>query len=160
MWITIFTTSKLYFIKRFVYLIFNLISGQLEKRRGFSVKLREFLLTEGPKLLYIDPDSKEIKGEIPWSCDLKAELKSFHSFSVHTPNRTYHLIDRSNNAIKWCKKIEEVKKLYFSNLTSNDKWYCTAIGIMVYVRRKTKEFCCWEPDATGFAMVRSIREEL
>jgi len=95
--------------------------GQLEKKRGLSVKLRQFLLTEGPKLLYIDPDSKVVKGEIPWSSDMKAELKSFRSFSVHTPNRTYHLIDKTNNAMKWCKKIEEVKKLYFSNKNSNEK---------------------------------------
>ena len=85
------------------------------------MKLRQFLLTEGHKLLYIDPDSKVVKGEIPWSRDMKAELKSFRSFSVHTPNRTYHLIDKTNNAMKWCKKIEEVKKLYFSNKNSNEK---------------------------------------
>uniref|UniRef100_H2YFH4 3-phosphoinositide-dependent protein kinase 1 n=1 Tax=Ciona savignyi TaxID=51511 RepID=H2YFH4_CIOSA len=84
--------------------------GQLEKKRGFSVKLREFLLTEGPKLIYIDPNSKEVKGEIPWSSELRTEPKSFRIFFVHTPNRTYHLIDKSNNALIWCKKIEEIKK--------------------------------------------------
>uniref|UniRef100_H2YFH3 3-phosphoinositide-dependent protein kinase 1 n=1 Tax=Ciona savignyi TaxID=51511 RepID=H2YFH3_CIOSA len=93
----------------------NLIlkQGQLEKKRGFSVKLREFLLTEGPKLIYIDPNSKEVKGEIPWSSELRTEPKSFRIFFVHTPNRTYHLIDKSNNALIWCKKIEEIKKHYY-----------------------------------------------
>nr|XP_002124476.1 3-phosphoinositide-dependent protein kinase 1 [Ciona intestinalis] len=95
----------------------NLIlkQGQLEKKRGFSVKLREFLLTEGPKLIYIDPNSKEVKGEIPWSSELRTEPKSFRIFLVHTPNRTYHLIDKSNNALMWCKKIEEIKKHYFKD---------------------------------------------
>nr|CAB3264758.1 3-phosphoinositide-dependent protein kinase 1-like [Phallusia mammillata] len=89
--------------------------GQLEKKRGFSIKLREFLLVEGPKLIYIDPNTMEEKGEIPWSQDLRAEPKSFRIFFIHTPNRTYHLMDKSNNAIKWCKKIEQIKKFYFSS---------------------------------------------
>ncbi|XP_076818786.1 3-phosphoinositide-dependent protein kinase 1-like [Clavelina lepadiformis] len=87
--------------------------GQLEKKRKLSVKVREFILTEGPKLLYIDPVSKEVKGEIPWSSELRTEPRSFRIFYIHTPNRTYHLIDKTNNAMKWCKKIDEIKKFYF-----------------------------------------------
>uniref|UniRef100_H2YFH2 3-phosphoinositide-dependent protein kinase 1 n=1 Tax=Ciona savignyi TaxID=51511 RepID=H2YFH2_CIOSA len=109
-------TNKLYDmikieIKKSILFMFL---GQLEKKRGFSVKLREFLLTEGPKLIYIDPNSKEVKGEIPWSSELRTEPKSFRIFFVHTPNRTYHLIDKSNNALIWCKKIEEIKKHYYT----------------------------------------------
>lgn len=95
---------------------FVLKLGQLEKKRGFSIKLREFILTEEPKLIYIDPITKEVKGEIPWSQSIRAEPKSFRIFFIHTPNRTYHLIDKSNNAMKWCKKIDEIKKVYFGNV--------------------------------------------
>lgn len=85
----------------------------MEKKRGLSVKLRQFLLTEGPRLIYVDQSSMQVKGEVPWSNKLRVELKSFRIFYVHTPNRTYHLIDKTNNAIKWCKKIEEVSRHYF-----------------------------------------------
>ena len=93
----------------------NFFAGQLEKKRGFSIKQREFLLIEGPQLLYIDPSSKQVKGEIPWSQELRTEPRSFRIFYIHTPNRTYHLIDKSNNAIKWCKKIDEIKRHYFGD---------------------------------------------
>nr|XP_039268941.1 3-phosphoinositide-dependent protein kinase 1-like [Styela clava] len=89
--------------------------GMMEKKRGLSVKLRQFILTEGPRLIYVDPVSLQQKGEIPWSEKLSVELKTFRIFYVHTPNRTYHLIDKSNNAIKWCKKIQEVSRHYFGN---------------------------------------------
>lgn len=87
----------------------------MEKKRGFSVKLRQFLLTEGPRLIYIDPSTLQQKGEIPWTSKLSVELKTFKNFYVHTPNRTYHLIDKTNNATKWCKKIQEVSRHYFGN---------------------------------------------
>lgn len=89
--------------------------GMMEKKRGFSVKLRQFLLTEGPRLIYIDPSTLQQKGEIPWTSKLSVEMKTFRNFYVHTPNRTYHLIDKTNNAMKWCKKIQEVSRHYFGN---------------------------------------------
>ena len=46
-----------------------------------------FLLTEGPRLFYVDPREKVLKGEIPWSSDIRTEMKSFKIFFVHTPNR-------------------------------------------------------------------------
>lgn len=89
--------------------------AELEKKRGFSVKTRQFLLMEGPKLVYVDPSSMEVKGEIPWSRELKTEVKTFKSFHVHVPGRTYHLIDKKGNAIKWCRKIDDIKKYYYGS---------------------------------------------
>ncbi|XP_078490322.1 3-phosphoinositide-dependent protein kinase 1 [Ciona intestinalis] len=86
--------------------------GELEKKRGLSLKYRQFLLLEGPRIIYIDSSTMEIKGEIPWSKELMTEVKTFKVFLVHVPGRTYHLIDRKGNAIKWCRKIEEVKQFY------------------------------------------------
>lgn len=42
------------------------------------------LLTEGPHLYYVDPVNKVLKGEIPWSPELRPEAKNFKTFFVHT----------------------------------------------------------------------------
>ncbi|XP_067238596.1 3-phosphoinositide-dependent protein kinase 1a isoform X2 [Chanodichthys erythropterus] len=82
--------------------------GPVDKRKGLFARRRQLLLTEGPHLYYVDPVNKVLKGEIPWSPELRPEAKNFKTFFVHTPNRTYYLMDPSGNADKWCKKIQEV----------------------------------------------------
>ncbi|OXB68854.1 hypothetical protein ASZ78_002269, partial [Callipepla squamata] len=82
--------------------------GPVDKRKGLFARRRQLLLTEGPHLYYVDPVNKVLKGEIPWSLELRPEAKNFKTFFVHTPNRTYYLMDPSGNAHKWCKKIQEV----------------------------------------------------
>ena len=74
----------------------NLIlkQGILDKKKGLWSRRRMFLLTEGPRLFYVDPREKVLKGEIPWSPDMRTEMKDFRIFFVHTPNRVYYLIDR------------------------------------------------------------------
>lgn len=42
------------------------------------------MLTEGPHLYYVDPVNKVLKGEIPWSQELRPEAKNFKTFFVHT----------------------------------------------------------------------------
>ena len=78
-----------------------------------------FLLTEGPRLFYVDPKEKVLKGEIPWSADMKTEMKSFKIFFVHTPNRVYYLIDPTSYATKWCEAIDSVKQFYFPSSRNN-----------------------------------------
>lgn len=108
------------------------------RAQGLFARRRQLLLTEGPHLYYVDPVNKVLKGEIPWSPELRPEAKNFKTFFVHTvtavpavyylitphlhglnqmfndtalfpqPNRTYYLMDPSGNADKWCKKIQEV----------------------------------------------------
>ena len=34
--------------------------------QGLFAKRRQLILTDAPRLLYVDPDSMEQKGEIPW----------------------------------------------------------------------------------------------
>ncbi|CAD5121790.1 DgyrCDS10266 [Dimorphilus gyrociliatus] len=99
----------------------NLIlkQGFLEKRRGLFARKRMFLLTEGPRLFYVDPDNMKLKGEVPWSRDLKTEAKNFKVFFVHTPNRTYYLEDTKSNALKWCEKINEVCRHYYGENDDN-----------------------------------------
>uniref|UniRef100_A0AAX7TFI1 3-phosphoinositide-dependent protein kinase 1 n=1 Tax=Astatotilapia calliptera TaxID=8154 RepID=A0AAX7TFI1_ASTCA len=87
--------------------------GPVDKRKGLFARRRQLLLTEGPHLYYVDPVNRVLKGEIPWSLELRPEAKNFKTFFVHTPNRTYYLMDPSGNADRWCKKIQEVwRKIY------------------------------------------------
>uniref|UniRef100_A0A8C5EDR2 3-phosphoinositide-dependent protein kinase 1 n=1 Tax=Gouania willdenowi TaxID=441366 RepID=A0A8C5EDR2_GOUWI len=87
--------------------------GPVDKRKGLFARRRQLLLTEGPHLYYVDPVNRVLKGEIPWSFELRPEAKNFKTFFVHTPNRTYYLMDPSGNADRWCKKIQEVwRKIY------------------------------------------------
>lgn len=64
----------------------NLIlkQGLIEKRKGIFPRRRMLLLTFGPHLYYVDPVTMILKGEIPWSEDLKPEAKNFKKFFVHT----------------------------------------------------------------------------
>lgn len=89
----------------------NLIlkQGLVDKRKGLFARRRMLLLTLGPHLYYVDPANMVLKGEIPWSHELRVEPKNFKIFFVHTPNRTYYLEDPEGYALEWCKAIEEVR---------------------------------------------------
>ncbi|XP_060079631.1 3-phosphoinositide-dependent protein kinase 1-like [Ylistrum balloti] len=93
----------------------NLIlkQGLVDKRKGLFARRRMFLLTEGPHLYYVDPTNKVLKGQIPWSKDLKPEAKNFKTFFVHTPNRTYYLEDKNSRSQDWVNKIDEVWQTYY-----------------------------------------------
>lgn len=64
-------------IIQFIYLFIYLYQGLFARRR-------QLLLTEGPHLYYVDPVNKVLKGEIPWSQELRPEAKNFKTFFVHT----------------------------------------------------------------------------
>jgi 3-phosphoinositide dependent protein kinase-1 len=60
-----------------------------------------FLLTEGPHLYYVDPQTMILKGEIPWSKNLRPEPKKFKIFFIHTVSNAiddinYFLSDEPN----------------------------------------------------------------
>lgn len=89
----------------------NLIlkQGFVNKRKGLFARRRMLLLTTGPHLYYVDPFNMVLKGEIPWSPELRVEPKNFKIFFVHTPNRTYYLEDPEGFALEWCRAIEEMR---------------------------------------------------
>lgn len=58
--------------------------GLVVKRVGLSSKKRQLILTDAPRLIYIDPNSMVQKGEIPWSDQVRPEVKSDRQFLVHT----------------------------------------------------------------------------
>uniref|UniRef100_A0A8C6VW89 3-phosphoinositide-dependent protein kinase 1 n=1 Tax=Nothobranchius furzeri TaxID=105023 RepID=A0A8C6VW89_NOTFU len=61
--------------------------GPVDKRKGLFARRRQLLLTEGPHLYYVDPVNRVLKGEIPWSLELRPEAKNFKTFFVHTVNK-------------------------------------------------------------------------
>ncbi|XP_049873995.1 3-phosphoinositide-dependent protein kinase 1 isoform X1 [Pectinophora gossypiella] len=83
--------------------------GQVDKRKGLFARRRMLLLTTGPRLFYVDPVNMVLKGEIPWSPELRVEAKNFRIFLVHTPNRTYYLEDPKSFALEWARVIDEVR---------------------------------------------------
>lgn len=75
----------------------NLIikQGFVNKRKGLFARKRMLLLTTGPHLYYVDPINMQLKGEIPWSQELRVEPKNFKIFFVHTVST-----DKNNFTIK------------------------------------------------------------
>ncbi|XP_046430594.1 3-phosphoinositide-dependent protein kinase 1 isoform X1 [Neodiprion fabricii] len=92
----------------------NLIlkQGLVHKRKGLFARRRMLLLTTGPHLYYVDMVNMVLKGEIPWSPELRVEPKNFKIFFIHTPNRTYYLEDPDGFALEWCRAIEEMRVHY------------------------------------------------
>lgn len=85
-------------------------AGITYKRKGLFAKRRQLILTDKPRLIYIDPEKMIQKGEIPWE-RLHPELKTKRHFFVHTPRRTYYLEDPSGNAAQWVDAIDKQVKL-------------------------------------------------
>ncbi|VDI81121.1 3-phosphoinositide-dependent protein kinase 1-like isoform X2 [Mytilus galloprovincialis] len=100
----------------------NLIlkQGLVDKRKGLFARRRMLLLTEGPHLYYVDPANKVLKGQIPWSEDLRPEAKNFKTFFIHTPNRTYYLEDKKLGSQDWVQKVDEVWKTYYGDKKTKD----------------------------------------
>jgi len=49
---------------------------------GFFTRKRQLVLTDGPRLFYIDPDKMIVKGEIPWGRDMAIEFKNDKLFII------------------------------------------------------------------------------
>ncbi|XP_050352071.1 3-phosphoinositide-dependent protein kinase 1 isoform X1 [Nymphalis io] len=92
--------------------------GLVEKRKGLFARRRMLLLTTGPRLFYVDPVNMVLKGEIPWSPELRVEAKNFRIFLVYTPNRTYYLEDPLSFALEWRRVIDEVRIGTYGRVTT------------------------------------------
>ncbi|XP_054155103.1 3-phosphoinositide-dependent protein kinase 1-like [Oppia nitens] len=98
---------------RFVENNLILKEGFIDKKKGLFARRRMFLLTTGPHLYYVDSSNMVLKGQIPFSKNMRPEAKNFRNFFIHTPNRSYILEDISNNAPEWCRVVEEVRDMTF-----------------------------------------------
>jgi len=85
-------------------------SGLVWKRKGRSVKKRQLILTNKPRVIYIDTKKMIQKGEIPWSANLRPEAKSNVNWFIHTPKRTFILEDIHGNAHRWVEAISRLQK--------------------------------------------------
>ncbi|KYQ90285.1 putative protein serine/threonine kinase [Tieghemostelium lacteum] len=80
--------------------------GLVWKRKGFSIKKRHLILTSTPRLIYVDPKKMEFRGEIPWSNQIKPEVKgNSGNFVIQTPKRKYNMEDLDHNPQKWVDSI-------------------------------------------------------
>ena len=82
--------------------------GMVKKHRGLMPKKRELILTNRPRLLYIDPISMLLKGEISFSDGLDVVVKD-EFFTVSVPGRDYKIEDIGKDAPGWAAAILNAK---------------------------------------------------
>ncbi|CUF42246.1 protein kinase, putative [Bodo saltans] len=75
-----------------------------------STKMRMLILTDFPRLFYLEPDSLAIKGQVAWSDEIFAQSDSAEKFTVHTPGREYIFVDSEKRAALWASKINDQVK--------------------------------------------------
>jgi 3-phosphoinositide dependent protein kinase-1 len=56
----------------------------VKKHKGFSSKKRQLLLTNTPRLMYVDPVKMVLMGTIPWTSDLSVRVESPCNFLIRT----------------------------------------------------------------------------
>jgi 3-phosphoinositide dependent protein kinase-1 len=95
-------------------------TGKISKRKGFFSKTRQLILTDLPRLVYVDPLAMELKGAIPWTAAHPVRLKKlsatkFDIISVdegaegRNRERAYHLTAIGEGACdEWISTIQRV----------------------------------------------------
>lgn len=69
---------------------------------------RVLLLTNKPRLFYVDASANKIKGNIPWT-GMAAEVRGPRVLYLHTPKRRYKLTTHSSSAASWREEIQKVQ---------------------------------------------------
>lgn len=82
-----------------------LYTSSVIKRSRMTAKTRQLILTDKHRLLYVDPSTMKLKGQVPWSKDIRVDKKSDRHFYISTPKRVYVLEDVSGKADEWEKAI-------------------------------------------------------
>eukprot|EP01116_Phalansterium_solitarium_P024655 TRINITY_DN9088_c0_g2_i1.p1 TRINITY_DN9088_c0_g2~~TRINITY_DN9088_c0_g2_i1.p1 ORF type:complete len:500 (+),score=129.92 TRINITY_DN9088_c0_g2_i1:180-1679(+) len=97
--------------------------GMINKRKGLlSNKRRQLILTDQPRLFYVDPEKMVQKGEIRWgdAAALKVSTRNSKRFTITVPTRVYKLEDLSCDAAKWehaIRQLQSSKKSDRNSLT-------------------------------------------
>lgn len=87
------------------------MSGLVYKKRRLVKQRRMLLLTNSPRLLYIDPETDTLKGTVPWGDEMEVVLKTGNKFNIVTEDRTYVFEDCSDDASRWADAINRQLQL-------------------------------------------------
>lgn len=100
----------------------QLFSGMTIKRKGLFSKKRLLILTNHPRLFYVDPDTNEMKGEIPWTAQypVQCSILDEHKFDILSTmsRRVYHLYDREVGSKAWVDLVNAMVEKQQDNLSS------------------------------------------
>ncbi|CAO3630804.1 unnamed protein product [Cunninghamella echinulata] len=87
-------------------------AGKVTRRRGLFSKKRYLVLTDRPRLLYLDEGKGKdgsgggLRCEIGWTSKLLPELKGRSVFTIHTPQKSYTFeVHGNNQAQDWVNTI-------------------------------------------------------
>ena len=90
-------------------------TGLIFKKKGLFSKKRQLILTDSPRLLYVDPEKMELKGEIPWTIEhpVRCTMKNAKEFDIYSSlsGRTYYLTDAEVGAEAWVEVIKSVLRM-------------------------------------------------
>ena len=90
-----------------------IIEGIVKKKAGWIYKRRILIITEEPKITYLEPTRKEFRGEIAISPQLRGEVKNKIDFNIITPKRTYYFKVINDTPERWVRAVAElVHKVY------------------------------------------------
>mmetsp|Transcript_16046 Transcript_16046/g.34984 ORF Transcript_16046/g.34984 Transcript_16046/m.34984 type:complete len:503 (-) Transcript_16046:1365-2873(-) len=82
------------------------------KRKGLFSKKRQLILTDQPRLIYVDPDTMQYKGHIPWTREnpVSCIIKNSKEFDImcSESGRAYHILCESAGSQMWADLINAV----------------------------------------------------
>eukprot|EP00301_Raphidiophrys_heterophryoidea_P000792 c10394_g1_i1.p1 GENE.c10394_g1_i1~~c10394_g1_i1.p1 ORF type:complete len:554 (-),score=96.02 c10394_g1_i1:394-2055(-) len=85
------------------------MAGMAHKRVGLFARPRQFVLTTYPRLIYINMERHEKRGEVPWDQITKVEVRDSSTLYIHTHARVYYL-EAVTDPSRWFEAIEFMRK--------------------------------------------------
>ncbi|GFQ07814.1 3-phosphoinositide-dependent protein kinase 2 [Phtheirospermum japonicum] len=89
-----------------------LMISNVKKLQKLTNKKAQLILTNKPKLIYVDPAKLVVKGNIVWSDnpnDLSIQVTSPSHFKICTPKKVMSFEDAKQRAMQWKKAIEALQ---------------------------------------------------
>lgn len=86
-------------------------SSIIGKRNAMSVKImRQLILTSTPRLIYVDPVTMTLKGEVKWLPDMDTRIEKVNASTIKIAleDRTYRFIDDIKGSQYWMYHLEHM----------------------------------------------------